>query len=130
MIIPEDGEQANSQLLSTVHEYLTERSIPPVTVSVITPGYVDIDVKAIVVIDNNYVEESIEYLVRQTIEEYFKTISGTVSSSIIPNELISYLSAIKGVSYVEEVTPKEVVVLGSRELPKLNNVEVVIKRRA
>lgn len=129
LIIPEDGV-SNDILNTEVYNILSRKSIPPVIISIISPTYKEINLDITVVIDNNYLEESVEYQIRQTLISYFESLSGIMNAEIIPNILVSYISNVKGVSYVEEITPNTAIKLGAKELPVLGKVNLTIKRRS
>lgn len=128
LILPEN--KSNIDILKTnVYNYLYERCTPPTVLSIITPSSTDIDITATVVINNNYTDEVINYKIRETLVNYFNNLSNTLGGTINPNTLISLISKIDGVLYVDNFTPSDIIELEDLEIPTLGNINLTLVRR-
>lgn len=128
LIIPDSGEVTDT-LRNNVYNYLSTKSIPPVVLTVLAPNYQNIDIKAKIIIENNYYEEDVSRNIEDTLKNYFESISSEIGVEIIPNVLISMISNVKGVRYVESLSPSETITIPNLTIAKLGKVNLELVRR-
>lgn len=126
VILPEVGTEVNASLIKRVYDYLYSRMIPPTNLQVIAPGedFIDIDIN--IVKRTAVVEGGIEESVREAIKEYFYSRYSAIGMSFNPNELISVLSNVQGVSYVDSMTPNKIINVSSTHVLRVRNINVNI----
>lgn len=128
LIIPDSGE-VTSTLKSDVYNYLSSKSIPPVVLTILSPKYQPIDIYAKVVIENNYYEDDVKYNITKVLETYFNDLSSELGVKIIPNQLISMISGVKGVRYVESLTPSTTIEIPNLTIATLGDITLDLVRR-
>lgn len=128
LIIPDSGE-VTSTLRNNVYNYLSSKSIPPVVLTILSPKYQPIDITAKIIIENNYYEDDVKYNIIKLLENYFEELSSTLNVEIIPNQLISMISTVKGVRYVEELTPSSTINIPKLTIATLGEVNLDLVRR-
>lgn len=128
MIIP-DGDSVTSELKKNVYDYLYKRITPPTVLTIISPVYESIDIATSVVISNNYQPEAVTYSITEALSAYFDTITGSLGETINPNTLISVITKVEGVQYVNDITPSTPITLGSKVIPRLGKTDITVIRR-
>ena len=124
VIVPEKGTAANTALVSNVYNFLYERMIPPTNLQVLAPSDISVDIHVVIARDTNLVEGGIEYSVKNAIEEYFLNRSGAIGQEFNPNELSAIINQVKGVRYVNEITPNKIINVDRLSVIKLGNLNI------
>lgn len=126
LVVPEDNYSTES-LVQTVYDYLYSRMIPPTNLSVMAPSELIVDIEITVVRDKLYLEGGLQYSIQEVIESYFYDKSKSVGSSFTPNELISRISNVAGVRYVESISPNQELTTNTLSVLKLGNIQINVK---
>lgn len=130
LVLPESFEDESLDILkSTVYNYLEDKVIPPIVLTVITPATRSIDIKANIVSDGTYTDDYIKYEISKNISDYFSSLTDTIGGLISSSTLISLMSKVSGVLYIDSIEPSETIQLEDVEVPVLGNIDITVTRR-
>ena len=129
LLIITDSQSSSKSVENSVKEYISRRIIPPTVFSIISPVYETIDISVNIVASDSYTDDNLKYNITRVLKEYFSTLSTSLGYDIIPNILITKISTVAGVEYVESISPSSIRTLNFNTLPSLGNVTVNVGRR-
>ena len=96
---------------------LADRAQANLIVDVIDPTLVDIPVTASVIVKVGYVAGDVQTAIETALGQYLNPLSWLWGEPVRPNELISLIDQVPGVSYVESLTfPATTITLGTEAL--------------
>lgn len=128
LIIPDEGSEFNTSLHKSVYDFLYERMIPPTNLQVASPEATVIDIDLSIVANPSYIEGGIEHDIQLKIKEYFRERSNAIGQSFNPYEVVSLVSKVPGVRYVDKITPSDTISVSNTALVKLNKINISIIR--
>lgn len=124
VIMPDVGTTVNSSLIKQVHNYLSQRMIPPTNLQVLAPSDVVVDIDITVVRNPMYSEGGLEYTIAETITNYFNNRYNAIGQEYNPNELVAIVNTVPGVRYVDSITPNTTLEVPTLSVVKLGNINI------
>lgn len=127
LITPVDSNGDIDSLKSKVHNYLSQRMIPPTNLQILTPSYVYTNINVTVKKLDNTTEGRLSYLVQQAIVDYFNSREGLIGEPFYPSDLLSILRSIEGVRTIISIIPNNKVEVSDLSVIKLGDVTINIE---
>ena len=127
LITPKDSNGDIDSLKERVHNYLSQRMIPPTNLQILAPSYIylNIDIKLRKL--STTTEGRLTYLVQQTVEDYFNNREGAIGEPFYPSDLTSIIRNLEGVRAIISITPNTTVETADLSVIKLGNVTISVE---
>ena len=127
LIIPEDPEGSVELLKDKVHDYLSQRMIPPTNLQVLTPSYQYVDIDISVMKLDTTTESRLTYDVQQSIINYFNEKAGSIGEPFYPSDLLATIARLSDVRTILSMTPDTTVQVADLSVIRVGKVNITVQ---
>ena len=137
---PAGGGIATSELKREITDYLEDKKMIATIIRVEDPSYVNIKIKGNIDVMANFVNEEIQYKVKETIQDLFKFERLDFEQNLYLSKVYEAIEAMDGVRnvYIErftreddlsknEIAPNGVIEMNRNEIPEIKDIEIIAK---